>query len=87
MENYFSCHMNHDPSATEIMKSMYKLISYIVLSQPINLAHYECVIPTKYSLHIEFRSRLRQRHGLQNTTLTSCFYKKYLWKNNICILL
>ena len=22
IENYFSCHMNHDPSATEIMKSM-----------------------------------------------------------------
>jgi hypothetical protein len=29
-----------------------------------------------YSLRIRFRSRLGQRHGLQNTTLTSCFYKK-----------
>jgi hypothetical protein len=41
----------------------------------------------QYSLRIRFRSRLGQRHGLQNTTLTSCFYKKYLWKSNICILL
>jgi hypothetical protein len=28
-----------------------------------------------YSIRIEFRSRLGQRHGLQNTTLTSYFYK------------
>jgi hypothetical protein len=41
----------------------------------------------KYSLRIGFRSRLEQRHGLQNTTLISCFYKKYLWKSDICILL
>jgi hypothetical protein len=40
-----------------------------------------------YSLRIGFRSRLGQRHGLQNTTLISCFYKKYLWKSDICILL
>jgi hypothetical protein len=29
-----------------------------------------------YSLRIGFRSRLGQRYGLQNITLTSCFYKK-----------
>jgi len=40
-----------------------------------------------YSLHIEFRSRLGQRHGLQNTTLVSYFNKKYLGKNDIFILL
>jgi hypothetical protein len=28
-----------------------------------------------------------QRHGLQITTLISYFYKKYLLKTNICILL
>jgi hypothetical protein len=42
---------------------------------------------TIYSLRIGFISCLGQRHGLQNTTLTSCFYKKYLWKSDICILL
>jgi hypothetical protein len=31
-----------------------------------------------YSLRIGFKSRLGQGHDLQNTTLTSCFYKKYL---------
>jgi hypothetical protein len=40
-----------------------------------------------YFLRIGFRSRLGERHCLQNTTLTSCFYKKYLWKSDICILL
>jgi hypothetical protein len=45
------------------------------------------VVKTTYSLCIGFRSRLGQRHGLQNTTLTSYFYKKYLWKSDICILL
>jgi hypothetical protein len=45
------------------------------------------VPPKVYSLPIGFKSRLGQRHGLQNTTLTSCFYKKYLWKSDICILL
>ena len=29
----------------------------------------------KYSLHIGKKKILGQRHGLQNTTLTSCFFK------------
>jgi hypothetical protein len=42
---------------------------------------------TWYSLRTRKGSRLGQRHGLQNTTLTTCFYKKYLLKSDICILL
>jgi hypothetical protein len=33
-----------------------------------------------YSLRFGKRSRLGQRHGLQNTTLTSFFYKNIYWK-------
>jgi hypothetical protein len=38
-----------------------------------------------YSLRIGFRSRLGQRHGLQNTTLTSCFYKKNIYEKVIYV--
>jgi hypothetical protein len=36
-----------------------------------------------YSLRFGKISRLRQRHGLQNITLTSLFYIKYLLKSHI----
>jgi hypothetical protein len=34
----------------------------------------------EYSLRFPIRSRLGQRHGHQNTTLTSLFYKNLYWK-------
>ena len=39
-----------------------------------------CASCASYSLHTHKVSRLEQRHSLQNTTLTSYFYKNIYWK-------
>ncbi len=53
------------------MKDMSQLIQW--LSAP-------CSILIVYSLCTHKWSRFGQRHGLQNTILTSCFYKYIYWK-------
>jgi hypothetical protein len=69
---------------------IYGMVSLYKCLQGIYSSHHDIygMNPIRtYFLRIGFRSRLGQRYGLQNTTLTSCFYKKYLWKSDICILL
>jgi hypothetical protein len=56
------------------LKDIYKYV--LPLFQIISsFKFYKCVCIYIYSLRTRKESRFGQQHGLQNTTLTSCFYK------------
>jgi hypothetical protein len=67
-EPFFYGHDNHD-----------QLVKIAKVSISLNL-HITCLWDKDYSLRFGKRSRLKQRHSLQNTTLTSLFYKNIYWK-------